>query len=107
MANYLYEVRLKQGRSNPKHSKFLVNVSQFNAKSPDYSGISNVCVIGHHMDIITIESLCAEGLGKNKSDVTVKEITKETLGSTSSGHRLFTDLIERYFLPYNEYQNIK
>lgn len=106
MAKYLYEVSFNRGRSNPEHSTFLHNAMKLNAKVSDYGGINNLCVISHHMDQETVYELCAEGLKKSRADLIVVEITKKTLASTHSTHRLFVDLIERYFLPYNDYPNI-
>jgi hypothetical protein len=107
VAKYLYEVSFNRGRSNPEHSKFLRNVMELNAKVPDYGGIDNLCVISHHMDQQTVYELCAEGLKKGRADLSVVEITKKTIESPNSTHRLFIDLIESYFLPYNDYPNIK
>jgi hypothetical protein len=81
---------------------------RLNGKSPDYSGIQNLCVIGHHMDASTIQMLCAEGFKRGtKGDVTIVEITKISLESSSGHHRIFTELVEKYFLPYAEYPNLK
>lgn len=107
MANFLYEVCLTGGRSNPKHDLFYKNVSGLNAKAPDFGGINNVCIISHHMDAITVQALCSEGLRINRSDVTVTEITKESLDSPNGHHRIFLDLIENYFLPYDYYPNVR
>lgn len=107
MAKYLYEVSFNRGRSNPEHGTFLRNAMELNAKIPDYGGINNLCVISHHMDCETIFELCAYGLKKSRADLSVVEITKKTLASPNSTHRLFTDLIEKYFLPHGDYPNIK
>jgi hypothetical protein len=107
MAKYLYEVSLTRGRSNPKYELFFRNVTNLNAKQPDFGGINNVCIVSHHMDAVTVQMLCSEGLRQNRNDVTVTEITKESLDSPSGHHRLFLDLIENYFLPYDDYPNVK
>ncbi|UCV27580.1 hypothetical protein [Ferribacterium limneticum] len=107
MAKYLYEVCFERGRSNPEHAKFLRNVMRLNAKVSDYGGINNVCVIAHHMSKDIVFDLCAEGLKKSKGDLSVIEITKKTLTSQNSSHRLFLALIENYFLPHDDYPNIK
>jgi len=107
MPKYLYEVSLKHGRDNPKYSVFLENVTALNAKGPDFGGIHNVCVISHHMDKDTVRILCEDGLGKSRTDLTVTEITKESLASKNSHHRVYTDLVENYFLPYDDYPNIE
>ncbi|WP_291509836.1 hypothetical protein [Acidithiobacillus sp.] len=41
------------------------------------------------------------------ADLSVIEITKKTLAPPNSTHRFFMDLIERYFLPYDDYPNTK
>ena len=107
MAQYLYEVCLTCGRSNPKYKLFYRNVTSLNAKAPDFGGINNVCIVSHHMDAVTVRLLCSEGLGKNRDDVTVTEITKESLASPSGHHRIFLELIENYFLPYADYPNVE
>jgi hypothetical protein len=106
LSKYIYQVCLSTGRSHSKHDVFYKNVDGLGAKSPDFGGINNMCVIGHHLDADTIHMLCSEGIRK-KSDVTVEEITKETLADEFSAHRLHTDLIEKYYLPYGNYPNIK
>jgi len=107
MPKYLYEVSLERGRSNPEHHIFLQNVMDLNAKTSDYAGINGLCLVSHHMDEDVVRRLCEEGLKKSKTDLTVTEITKKSLTSTRSGHRLHTDLINNYFLPYDDYPNLK
>lgn len=107
MAKYLYEVSFNRGRSNPEHGTFLRNVMELNAKAPGYGGLNNLCVISHHMDRETVYEMCADGLKKSRADLSVVEITKKTLASPNSTHRLLTDLIENYFLPHGDYPNIK
>jgi len=102
---HLYEVCLERGRSNPEHNKFYENVLELKAKQPDFGGINNMCIISHHMDVKTIQMLCSARM-KNKSDVTVEEITRETLDPESGIHKMHTDLVEKYFLPYNSYIKI-
>lgn len=103
---YLYEVRLERGRSNPEYSKFLENVMNLKAKEPDFGGINSMCIISHHMDVNTIQILCSTNM-KYKGDVTVEEITRKTLNPKSGEHKIHTDLVARYFLPYNSYPNIR
>ena len=106
MSKHLYEVCLEQGRSNPEYQIFYENVLELNAKEPDFGGINNMCIISHHMDTKTIQMLCSDGL-KNESAVTVEEITKETLNPENGIHKIHTDLVENYFLPYGNYPNIR
>jgi hypothetical protein len=107
VAKYLYEVCFERGRSNPEHHIFLRNAMRLNAKVSDFGGINNLCVISHHMPKEVVQQLCSEGLKESKADLSVVEITKNTLASPNSCHRLFIDLIERYFLPHDDYPNIK
>ncbi|MFA0264383.1 hypothetical protein L4D17_19110 [Vibrio splendidus] len=106
MSKYIYVVCLSRGRSHPQHDVFYRNVEGLNAKSPDFGGINNMCIIAHHLDAKTIHMLCSDGI-KNENDVTVEEITKETLNDENSHHRVHTDLINNYFLPYGQYPNVK
>jgi hypothetical protein len=106
VGKYLYEVNFNRGKSNPEYDIFYRNVTELNAKSPDYTGINNLCVISHHMDRNTVYGLCANGLNKSRNDLSVVEITKKTLAASNSAHRLLTDLIDDYFLPHGDYPNI-
>nr|WP_128831648.1 MULTISPECIES: hypothetical protein [unclassified Alcaligenes] len=107
MHKYLYEVSLSQGRSNPKHSVFFNNVTALNGQSVGYGGINGHCVISHHMDRETVELLCGQNLGTSVADLSVIEITKETLQDPNSLHGSFIGLIEDYFLPNGSYPNIE
>jgi hypothetical protein len=107
MAKYLYEVTLSGGKSNRDYFKFLENVQNLGAKPPDYGGINNVCIISHHIDAKTLFLLCTDGFKGDEGEVTVDEITSATLLSTDSGHRLYSELVRNYFLPYNKYPNIR
>lgn len=106
MSKYIYEVRLSSGRSHPKHSVFYKNVDSLGAKSPDFDGINSMCILAHHLDAETIHMLCSDGI-KNQDDVTIEEITKRTLNDEQSHHRIHTDIVNNYFLPYGDYPNIK
>ena len=101
---FLYLVQLRFGRSNKGFVQFIENVGVLNAKSPDFGGINNVCLIAHHMDAKTIHMLCSEGL--NKKDVSVEEITRETLSRQKSGHAMFLDTIDNYFRPHMTFKRL-
>lgn len=105
MVKYLYEVTLKRGRSNPRWAEFYTNVSNLNAKPPDYGGINNVCIVSHHVDAETVRQLCADFDRNLIKSITVIEITRVTL-SRGGEHVHYVDLVENYFLPYNEYLHI-
>ncbi|ALL68464.1 hypothetical protein K788_00002560 [Paraburkholderia caribensis MBA4] len=106
MAKYLYEVSFSGGRSNPEFHIFIRNVTELNAKAGDYAGISNLCVISHTQNQKTVLALCARGLKKSREDLEVVEITRKTLASPNSSHRLFQELIDRLYLPFDTYPNI-
>lgn len=103
---YLYEVRLERGRSNPEHQTFYENVMKLGAKEPDFGGINNMCIIRHHMDVVTIQILCSSNL-KKESEVTVEEITRNTLDVDNGKHKMHTNIVEKYFLPHHKYPNIE
>ncbi|WP_305830846.1 hypothetical protein [Photobacterium leiognathi] len=106
MSKYLYEVCLSTGTSHPEFKKFHDNVNNLKAQAPSFSGIINMCILAHHMDLRTVRLLCSEGIDA-KNDITVKEITRDTLNDEQSSHRMHTDLVNNYFLPYDDYPNIK
>jgi hypothetical protein len=56
------------------------------------------------MDIDTVHLLCTENFRSGNDDVSVKEITKKTLNNT---HKIYTEMVEKLFIPYDEYPNIK
>lgn len=103
---YLYEVRLKNGRSHKRFVTFLDNATSLNAKAPDYGGISSVCLVAHSQNAETIHLLLARGMEEHDMDIVVKEITAKTLASNKSGHVIYSDLISNYFLPHNKFPNL-
>jgi hypothetical protein len=102
---FLYEVILDGGKTNRNWQAFYENVSQLNAKSPDYGGINNVVLLRHHMGEETIKVLCTDKFKGKDADVEVNEITSASLKSTR--HKIYTDLVNDYFLPYGKFKNIK
>lgn len=106
MIKKIYEVCLERGKSNPEHYIFHSNVSNLNAKPPDFGGINNMCILSHHVDEETVHMLCSSGM-ENREAVTVEEITKKTLNPKHGAHKMHTDLINNYFLPHGNYPNIK
>ncbi|WP_095127582.1 hypothetical protein [Pseudomonas sp. Irchel s3h14] len=106
MAKKIYVVYLERGRSNPEHPTFYENVLGLKAKSPDFGGINNMCILSHHMDKKTVHMLCSSGL-EDRQAVTIEEVTKKTLHPESGIHKMHTDLVEGYFLPHDSYPNIK
>lgn len=106
MSKYLYAVSLSRGRSHEKHGIFFKNVSNLNAKPPGFDGINGLCAISHHMDRETVEELCADGLGDSRADLSVVEITKQSLADPRSNHGAFQTLINKYYLPYGNYPNL-
>lgn len=103
MAKKLYVVTMRGGSENKNWVKFIENVDvNLKGKNPDY-GPSATRIVSHHMDSKTIHLLCTDRI-KKKSDVTVEEITKETLKGV---HAPFTELVGNYFLPYDDYPEIE
>jgi len=103
---HLYEVRLSRGRAHRDFATFLENANSLNAKSPDYGGISSTCLLAHHQDAETVQLLLSRGMESNASDIHIKEITTKTLASNQSGHIVYSELIDNYFLPYNKFSNL-
>lgn len=104
MTKYLYEVSIKSGKNNPDFYTFLNNVQNLYAKAPDFGGIQNICLIGHSKNSAIVQMLCSEGM-KNEEDVTVEEITRNTIENDI--HHIYLDTIRNCFLPYDDYINIK
>jgi hypothetical protein len=102
MSKYIYVVSLSKGRSHKEYEVFYKNVSLLNAKTPDFAGINNICVIAHHMKEDVVKMLCCDGM-KNTDDVTIEEVTTETL---NEDHMMYSRLIENYYLPHDNYPNI-
>jgi hypothetical protein len=107
MAKFLYEVRLQRGRDNPEYKAFLSNANNLNAKAPDYGGISSVCLVSHSMDIGTVRVLFEEGMKKSMADLSIEEITKESLVAPSSHHKIYTDMVNSLYLKYDSFPNIQ
>lgn len=108
MAKYVYLVKLAGGKSNPDFYQFLENVNELYAKTPDYAGIQNSCLISHHMDANTILGLCQYKL-INEKKVSIEEITKKTIEDDNTFHSIYLDTIENCFLNYapKEYVNLQ
>lgn len=102
MSKYIYVVSLSKGRSHKEYQVFYKNVNLLNAKTADYTGINNICVIAHHMNAEIVKMQCCDGM-KKTDDVTIEEVTDETLNNVHMG---YTELIEKLFLPYGDYPNI-
>jgi hypothetical protein len=100
----LYEVRLERGRNHPEWKGFYEGVERLNGKSPDFGGINNVAIVGTHHDQMIVKSIISGEMGDN-TDLSVVEITKKTL--ESPGHRVYSQLINDYFLPYNNYPAVE
>lgn len=105
MAKRLYEVTLSGGRTNKNFEIFFSNIARLNGKAPDYAGINNVALVSHHMDSNIVHYLCTDRFNeRDLKDVIVEEITKNSL---KKDHGIYYDIIEDYFLPYDEYPNIR
>ena len=97
----LYKVEIERGSSHPEFGKFLTNVSSRNGKAPDFGGITKVAVVKDVVDPITLKGILTEKI-RRKGDVTVEEITTESL---KGSHRPYLDLVE-YFSRYDDFRNI-
>lgn len=106
MDKHLYVVILNRGRNNPDFASFHENVTNLNAKSPDFGGINNVCLLSHHMNADIVHSICSDGF-KDESQLTVEEITTHSLNDNSGDHKIYSDIVQNYFLRYNKYKNLK
>ncbi|MCF2861770.1 hypothetical protein ABMY44_06325 [Pseudoalteromonas sp. Cnat2-41] len=106
MSKYLYVVKIDGGKNHPQHDVFYKNVDNLNAKTSDYGGIKNMCVISHTQTAETLHLMCSDGID-DESTISVEEITRTTLNDSNCYHSLYEDLIERYFLPHGSYPNIQ
>ena len=108
MARFIYLVKIDGGKSNPDFYQFLENVGELKAIAPDFGGIQNSCLIGHHLDKKTILNLCTFKI-KKENKVQVEEITVETIKDDNTFHRMYMDKIMNYFLPFGngEYVNLQ
>lgn len=102
MPDYLFQVRISRGRNHPEWVKFHHNVTQLNAKVPDFAGIDSVCVLKHHVDADTVQILCSEDMSEPE-DVTVQEVTRGTL---ENEHQTWRGLIDSYFRPHGSFPNL-
>lgn len=105
MDKYLYEVELEGGSSNRNYEHFLVNANNLYGRPTDFGGIKNLCLVAHSQDAETVQLLMSYGFKGNRTDVTVTEITRESLEDENSHHRIYTDTVE-YFQRSNTFPNI-
>jgi hypothetical protein len=104
LAKHLYVVEIDGGRNNKNWQIWYVNIVRLGAKQIDYGGIKRECVISHHIDNETLHSLCTESFNGGEGDVTVTEITRNSLRGK---HRGLTEMVNKYYLPHGKYPNIK
>lgn len=105
MNKYIYLVSISQGRNNNKYKNFLRNVQEMGAISLDYSGINNMCLLSSSQSQDEIHSLCTVKV--KKSDVTVEEITKETLNNEDHVHHFLKNTINNFYIGKDTYPNIE
>ena len=72
------------------------------AKHPDFGGGKHNAIFKHHASIENVRSLLTGDI-QNSNDVTVEEVTSETLKGVHIGHK---GLVDSYFLPHDDYPNI-
>lgn len=99
----LYRVTIKKRHQHPEYTRFVEKMGELNAKHPDYGGGMNGALVRHHMDPQTVKAIVSEKMSIDR-DIVVEEVTRESLESSHFGYR---DLIERYFLPYDDYPEIE
>ena len=106
--NYLYEVKLVAGKRNVNYSNWLQNLSELNAKTTDYGGVQSLCILSHSKNAVTVHMLCTRGFkDKDKKNVTVNEITRQTLATSGMAHHTYIEFIEENFLFDNRYPSIE
>lgn len=104
MGYYLYQARLNRSKSHPEWLKFMEECDSLRAHYPGYGGFDGLALISSSQNLDTIESLLVSAIGKKyKSDVTVEEITTNTM---YHGNDLYlrSDII--YLEKYHKYDNI-
>ncbi|SFN37086.1 hypothetical protein SAMN04487859_101211 [Roseovarius lutimaris] len=99
----LYRVSIKKMHQHPEYGRFVEKMSELNAKHPDYGGGMNGALVRHHTDPKTVKAIVAEKMSSDR-DIVVEEVTIESLEASHVGYR---ELVERYFLPYDEYPEIE
>ncbi len=102
---YLYLVEIARGRDNRYWKRFYENVTALNAKAPDFSGITRTVLIAHHMDAKAVHVLCSIGI-RQPAEVEVTEITRESIEEPDTGHRVYSELIDNYFRPFDHFENL-
>lgn len=102
---HLYEVRLSLGKSNNEYLQFIKEAEDLNCKYPDYNGFNGVCIISTPLTKDHLYTMLTVNM-QNTESITINEITTESIDSDDSSHRLYADLINNYFLRYNNYPNI-
>jgi hypothetical protein len=105
MADRLYVVRLRDGRTHPKSQQFRLNMENLKAKEPDYGGSGNLWLLKHHVDADTVRLLCTENfLRSREQDVEIEEVTTRSL---NGNHIVYRDMVRNYWLPHGNFENIK
>jgi hypothetical protein len=103
----LYVVRLSGGITNKNWQRFFENVGRLNGKSPDFAGISSTVLLKHPLDETTVRILCTDGFKGKNHGLSVEEITRSTLNDQTHYHHVYTDMVNHYFLPNDNYPSIQ
>jgi hypothetical protein len=99
----LYCIKIENSRSNRDYAAFHVAMSDLNGKPLDYEGSMSGALVSHSQDSETVWTMITSSL-KNPNDVSVTEVTDTTLQSDHFG---YAELINKRFLPYDNYPAIQ
>lgn len=91
-----YLVTLSQGISNKKYQDFFATMSRLNGRQTDYTGHGNLWIVKFFRTADELHWECSMAKkGKDfGQDVTVTEITEETLADE---HAAYLDVMQSYF----------
>ena len=78
MKRYIYCVRLHNGRAHPEFGDFYVNMTNELKAVPHTHGSMDGALVSHTQDLRTVQLLASYQMNQ-RGDVTVEEVTKETL----------------------------
>lgn len=100
----IYSAKILQGIKHPEYAIFHENMSGLGGKHPDFGGTMNGALVQHSQDLRTVRDVIITYGMTDGSDVAVSELTKASL---MDEHFEYVDLVERYFLPFDDYPAIE
>lgn len=112
MKKYLYEVRIKDGRSNKNWQQWYQNVDRLGAIKTDHGGIKELCALSSNHDTKTVWMLCTQDFTSEQArkEVEVTEITKATLSEPSHAHSSYQNVVNHFKpkgTPKGTYPNLR